>query len=522
MLEFLNYKITWDKVTDRNKIPASLQPELEKIYEEIHHPKKNTVSKLQKLIKKYPRNPQLKNYLTTTYKELGDYDKAMSYNDKLLEQHPNYFFALVNKAQHYESLQEYEKMKDLLGEGFDLKKRYPEREVFHISEFMIMQMMAIGYYANTGDMDQAHLRLKIMRDVEADSFFIQMAEDKIESALMENLRKRMIEEQKLKITPSHAFSPKKDVSTKPNFNYTETQNLYALDIVENIKTIHDYLSLERTKLIEDIEAVLKYDYTEFENRLEENDTRAGFHAFILLGELEAEEALPTVLEMMRMNDEYSARTFGDYFTQDGWISLMKMSKNKPGLLESYLKIPGCDTYFRSMAIETLTQIFLHYPNKQNEIKNIYERLLKFFIESAIKDNVIDSDLNGFLISDLIDLKLNEFLPLIKALYDSNRVGTHICGDYKYVEKEINGTLPDPYAKREIISIDELYEVYFSPSDDGFIDDDFIFNPSETIGDSFALKPHAPRTAKKIGRNDPCSCGSGKKFKKCCLGKGIYD
>jgi len=23
---------------------------------------------------------------------------------------------------------------------------------------------------------------------------------------------------------------------------------------------------------------------------------------------------------------------------------------------------------------------------------------------------------------------------------------------------------------------------------------------------------------KIGRNDPCPCGSGKKFKKCCLNK----
>ncbi len=31
-----------------------------------------------------------------------------------------------------------------------------------------------------------------------------------------------------------------------------------------------------------------------------------------------------------------------------------------------------------------------------------------------------------------------------------------------------------------------------------------------------------RTKKKIGRNDPCPCGSGKKFKKCCMGKGIYD
>ena len=24
-----------------------------------------------------------------------------------------------------------------------------------------------------------------------------------------------------------------------------------------------------------------------------------------------------------------------------------------------------------------------------------------------------------------------------------------------------------------------------------------------------------REATKVGRNDPCSCGSGKKFKKCC-------
>jgi preprotein translocase subunit SecA len=31
-----------------------------------------------------------------------------------------------------------------------------------------------------------------------------------------------------------------------------------------------------------------------------------------------------------------------------------------------------------------------------------------------------------------------------------------------------------------------------------------------------------RTEKKVGRNDPCPCGSGKKFKKCCMGKGIYD
>ncbi|WP_204661666.1 SEC-C metal-binding domain-containing protein [Fusibacter tunisiensis] len=27
---------------------------------------------------------------------------------------------------------------------------------------------------------------------------------------------------------------------------------------------------------------------------------------------------------------------------------------------------------------------------------------------------------------------------------------------------------------------------------------------------------------KVGRNDPCPCGSGKKYKKCCLGKDMYN
>lgn len=31
-----------------------------------------------------------------------------------------------------------------------------------------------------------------------------------------------------------------------------------------------------------------------------------------------------------------------------------------------------------------------------------------------------------------------------------------------------------------------------------------------------------RKKKKIGRNELCPCGSGKKFKRCCVGKGIYD
>ena len=37
--------------------------------------------------------------------------------------------------------------------------------------------------------------------------------------------------------------------------------------------------------------------------------------------------------------------------------------------------------------------------------------------------------------------------------------------------------------------------------------------SESGGDSSVQRK--PAVSKKVGRNDPCPCGSGKKYKKCC-------
>jgi uncharacterized protein YecA (UPF0149 family) len=31
----------------------------------------------------------------------------------------------------------------------------------------------------------------------------------------------------------------------------------------------------------------------------------------------------------------------------------------------------------------------------------------------------------------------------------------------------------------------------------------------------SVRPHRPARSEKVGRNAPCPCGSGKKYKKCC-------
>jgi uncharacterized protein YecA (UPF0149 family) len=34
------------------------------------------------------------------------------------------------------------------------------------------------------------------------------------------------------------------------------------------------------------------------------------------------------------------------------------------------------------------------------------------------------------------------------------------------------------------------------------------------------QPEVSAKPRKVGRNEPCPCGSGKKFKKCCLRSGV--
>jgi len=37
-----------------------------------------------------------------------------------------------------------------------------------------------------------------------------------------------------------------------------------------------------------------------------------------------------------------------------------------------------------------------------------------------------------------------------------------------------------------------------------------------LPEAFDMEPSLPASAVQVGRNDPCPCGSGKKYKKCCL------
>jgi len=72
----------------------------------------------------------------------------------------------------------------------------------------------------------------------------------------------------------------------------------------------------------------------------------------------------------------------------------------------------------------------------------------------------------------------------------------------------------PLDRKKIEDIEEMD--IFSPFDPDDFDDFDDIDADEFMGDEIISEPIV-RTSPKVGRNEPCPCGSGKKYKKCCGG-----
>lgn len=208
-----------------------------------------------------------------------------------------------------------------------------------------------------------------------------------------------------------------------------------------------------------------------------------------------------------------------------------------------------------------TRIRDHF-NSHNGIGGVYDQAiaLKKFIES--KDEIIlyENKNKKFIIKDISRKKI---LPIVLTL---NQFGGLAVNTGLILEKEDSQPYPWVCNWHDFENIIEILN-YLEKKPEDFIDyicwriekhthilssdeldviEQYFMNPSikkengeiffapngpNLIDKIYFEKHHIPyeypplklvNNKKKIGRNEPCPCNSGKKFKKCCLGKGIYD
>lgn len=530
-LKLNTYKISEDaSLLDKEN---GLTPEIRKIIEEIFPDvvkgRKYLIHKLNKLCEKYPNVPAFKNLLSNVHQHNGNLEKAYAINKWLVKEHPDYLFGKVNLATELIYKNDTDKIPEILGENLEIGELYPHRNEFYFEEVIMFNTVVVEYFMAIGDLEKAEKRVKAMLDIDAEHpktlYAVQLLQNWY---LNETVSRLKLEDELIQNVPLKDNKSHLQTKDSPEFYFSEEISwLYNNDLSIRHEAIEKILQLDPVKLTEDLEKVLhdsiaRYDF--FAEKVENE----GFdyhkldfpiHALFLLSELKSEKSLPAILELLKQDDDFNELWFGDFINDAFNNALYYCGKNQPKLLFEFLKLPNIFEVNKAIVGESLMEIIADSNRERSFFVEQYREVLKVFIENADDENYVDTEAIGFIISDIIDLGYKELLPEIKQLFDLEIVGFWICGDYESVEEGIQE--PNPRQSLEFIKKD-IYGKYLEliineekasvPKDDDYDMDFYNQGLSKStlqneINDKPIVKP------KKIGRNDPCPCGSGKKIQK---------
>jgi hypothetical protein len=142
------------------------------------------------------------------------------------------------------------------------------------------------------------------------------------------------------------------------------------------------------------------------------------------------------------------------------------------------------------AIEGLKEIAERHPDSRTECVGILARTLEQHADA-------DGSINGFAVSALIDLAAVEVIDTMREAFRRNSVDISIAGD----EEDVEIALGFRECRSTPAPVYQIVPTSWLASSDA---------------DRIQLDNRVLPQHRKVGRNDPCTCGSGKKYKKCCL------
>ncbi len=317
---------------EQNAITPHLSDKLPYYHDLALDGKPSSVKKIKKAIQKHPKNPQLKNYLSTLYNNLDRQDKAFEVNRWILREHPNYLYGKLNLAAEYYEKEEYHKIPEILGPDLELKALYPDRDTFHLNEVLSFFRSTVLYFAAIGDFEQANIRHEIMSELAPDALETQIAKQHILKASLKAGMERYEEAEAQKITVQTKVQTIKTTRQAPTFHHQEIDWLYSNELYISKTKLDAILALPRTTLLQDLELIVQDSidhYGYFAKQAKENNwgtekTCFAIHALYILGERKATDCLDAFFVTLSQSDEFVHFYFDDFITML-WEPLYKMA-----------------------------------------------------------------------------------------------------------------------------------------------------------------------------------------------------
>lgn len=556
-----DYKISYDHtlLDEQNHITPEIRRIIEELHPDLVKGRKYLIKKLGRLIERYPKVPIFKNMLSTVHKVNDEHDKAFKANRWLVKEHPDYLFGKVNYVGELINNEEFDKIPEELGDDMELQALYPNREEFHVEEFMAFNQSAIPYFLSQDNVEQAEMRLEMMQEIDPDHPNTLRAEDDLRFYFYKKAFRNKKNQTEIGVEVIEVDRRSDRQTTKPpNFNFPlQMQWIYEEDEFFPKEKLEKILQLDREPLIEDLEkalndSIVRYDYWEKQQEEDWEPLAFSMHAIFLLIELKSEKSLSVWLEILKQNEEFVEIWYGDFTPQLTDAAIYGLGRNQLDLLIGFLKLPNVNGYNKANVCQGIITLVSKFPERRNEFIEVFRDLLNYLIEKSEDANYADTAGYSLIVSYVTDTGFKELLPEIKQLCETGLIDKHMYSDYQTIEKDIqeqdiglitpefvNGNIFEKYqilqenAERLYNEIEEEATDLYGDDDeflfDKWLDDDDEFKnywggrklDDEDLDDSstdFNLSDQKPIIKEKEpGRNDPCPCGSGKKYKKCCKG-----
>ncbi len=151
----------------------------------------NVVPELLRLRKKHPKIRAIYNYIAVGYSLAKDERKFLEIIEETIRKFPDYIFGKTALAEYYLKHQEHRKIKDLFGGEFELRRLYPDRKIFHISEVRGFFYVVGAYFARANNMARALYYYLALRDIDPNHLSTKLLGDEILIKEIEKLRRKV-------------------------------------------------------------------------------------------------------------------------------------------------------------------------------------------------------------------------------------------------------------------------------------------------------------------------------------------
>ncbi len=239
--------------------------------------------------------------------------------------------------------------------------------------------------------------------------------------------------------------------------------------------------------------------------LEEPDFMLPLYALYLLAFFKEPKAYPLIVKLFTTQDEDFIDAFGDFVTEDLCRVLASTYSGDIALLNQMIESDSIDGFVRSAGISTYVLLYLNDTLSREQVVAYFKSLYEYKLAKD-SEHVWDS-----LVCCSCDIYPKELISYICQAFSQGLVDTEwvtLDDVQMYLDDGLDKTLSNTKdGVRGLVGhpCDELQ--YLEKTDEDFLDDLKVIE--------HMLKSQVEKSP-KIGRNEPCFCGSGKKYKKCCL------